>query len=98
MAKDNCDNCVYRGTIYNLSCCNYYFMTNQRRPCPPGEACTAKAARSVYRKRESSPEEISASEEMRKAKNREKQKKYYEKHKDEINAKARANRLAKSNS
>lgn len=35
--------CVYRGIVQgSLPCCNYIFMEDKRRPCPPGEGCTVK--------------------------------------------------------
>ena len=53
MAKSNCDNCVYSGSIHGsyLRCCNYFLATNQRRPCPPGEGCTVKVGREVKRRK-----------------------------------------------
>ena len=54
MAKSNCDNCVYSGVITGLStrCCNYFLVTSQRRPCPPGEGCTVKVGREVQEEEE----------------------------------------------
>lgn len=49
--KNNCDDCYYRGTIYNTACCNYLLMTDQRRPCPPGEECTVKVRRKDIKRR-----------------------------------------------
>ena len=38
-----CKGCVYRGIVQgSLPCCNYIFMEDKRRPCPPGEGCTVK--------------------------------------------------------
>lgn len=53
MAKSNCDNCFYCGRLEGgaLPYCKYYFMTNQRRPCPPGDGCTVKVGRKVNRRK-----------------------------------------------
>ena len=53
MAKSYCDDCFYRGVLTGLAtpCCNYFLMTNQRRPCPPGPGCTVKVRRKVKRRR-----------------------------------------------
>lgn len=38
-----CNGCVYRGIVQgNVPCCNYIFMEDKRRPCPPGAGCTMK--------------------------------------------------------
>ena len=52
MAKSYCDDCFFCGRLDGGSTpyCKYYFMTNQRRPCPGGEGCTAKVPRKVYRR------------------------------------------------
>ena len=50
MAKHNgvcdrfCKGCVYNGYFNSreLSICEYYFVTNERRPCPAGTGCTVK--------------------------------------------------------
>lgn len=45
----NCHNCVYYHSWHDVNKhCNYYLMTDKRRPCDPGEGCTVK----VTRKRE----------------------------------------------
>ena len=44
----NCATCFYHGKCGGMICCNYYFMTNLRRPCPAGDDCTVKVP---YRKR-----------------------------------------------
>ena len=52
MAKSNCEDCFYRRRLGSEGfCCHYIFMTNQRRPCPPGDECTVKVPRKVMRKR-----------------------------------------------
>lgn len=45
MANDkHCAGCVYYRCVYSGPdrCCCYIFMTNQKRPCPPGKDCTVK--------------------------------------------------------
>lgn len=37
-----CDGCIYCGRIYDLHCCNYIFVEDKMRGCPPGEGCTKK--------------------------------------------------------
>lgn len=53
MARHYCDNCVYSGVLTGIPtrCCNYFLVTNQRRPCPPGEGCTVKVGRKVKRRK-----------------------------------------------
>ena len=51
MAKSNCDNCVWRGRVANMSCCDYFLRTGQRRPCPPGDDCTVKIGRKIIRRK-----------------------------------------------
>ena len=53
MSKSNCDNCVYSGVLSASATriCNYIFITNKKRPCPPGEGCTVKVARKVKRRK-----------------------------------------------
>lgn len=47
---NNCSDCFYCGKLSSGSVpyCRYIFMTNQKRPCPPGDGCTVKVR---YRKR-----------------------------------------------
>lgn len=51
MAKDNCGDCQYRGKVGGMPCCDYFLRTGNRRPCPPGEGCTVKVSRRVYRRK-----------------------------------------------
>jgi hypothetical protein len=39
-----CHNCIYFGGHGdpNWCCCNYFLLTDKRRPCPPGKGCTVK--------------------------------------------------------
>ena len=60
MTKDKfCDDCYYCVNFRSggMRCCNYLIMTNQRRPCPPGEGCTVKVPRKVYRRRKKNAED-----------------------------------------
>lgn len=50
----NCRTCVYfRGSFDETCTCDYPFMTNKRRPCPPGDGCTVKIKRPRKRKMKS---------------------------------------------
>lgn len=51
MADKNCCNCYYYqgGSDMDL-CCNYIFIEDQKRPCPPGKDCTVKRPRKRRRK------------------------------------------------
>ena len=53
VVSKHCDNCFYCGRMVNgsLLYCKYLFVTNQMRPCPPGDGCTVKVPRRVYRKK-----------------------------------------------
>jgi hypothetical protein len=53
-----CDDCWYCCKLADgLRCCNYLLKTNHRRPCPPGEGCTVKIKRKVYRRRKKNAED-----------------------------------------
>lgn len=58
MTSKNCDDCVYRIKVGGLACCNYMFSTGQRRPCPPGDACTEKVGREVKRRKKEENSDI----------------------------------------
>lgn len=48
MAKDtNCKDCYFRRRCGDTFACHYLLMTNQRRPCEPGEGCTVKVTRTI---------------------------------------------------
>lgn len=53
MASDSyCNGCIYKGVVENhLPCCNYIFMEDKMRPCPPGEGCTVKLTSKEIKKR-----------------------------------------------
>lgn len=41
--RNYCEGCFYwRGESSNNQCCNYIFIEDKRRPCPPGEGCTVR--------------------------------------------------------
>ena len=41
--KHPCQGCYYFGGRWKYSqCCNYYLITNKRRPCPPGDLCIVR--------------------------------------------------------
>lgn len=74
--------------------CAYLFMTKKRRPCPAGDGCTAKISPAEWRK----SQKFKTQEEYEKywSKVREQRRiakmKWYNKNKDEINAKLREKR------
>lgn len=37
MANDSyCNGCIYKGVVHRqMPCCNYIFMEDKMRPCPP---------------------------------------------------------------
>lgn len=37
-----CNGCVYRGRVGSYGCCDYIFIKDKPRPCPPGKDCTVK--------------------------------------------------------
>lgn len=46
-----CLNCIYYvGKCDIALCCNYYLMTDKRRPCDPGTGCTVRVLRERKRK------------------------------------------------
>lgn len=41
--KHPCDGCYYFGGRWEtVKCCNYYLLTDHRRPCPAGKGCTVR--------------------------------------------------------
>ena len=89
-----CIGCLFRKSLYWNDCCDYLIMTDKRRPCPAGDGCTVKVTKKEHRKRKRTQAEKEAFVEKNRERNRKKAKAFYEKHKDEINAKAREKRLA----
>lgn len=47
-----CKGCIYYGLIGPYGCCNYIFIKDERRPCPPGKDCTVKQKRKRTRRAE----------------------------------------------
>ena len=48
----NCLDCkYYQGNHLEYCTCNYLFITDKRRPCPPGAGCTVKVKRKRRLKR-----------------------------------------------
>lgn len=37
-----CKGCIYQGWAAQHSCCDYIFIKDECRPCPPGKDCTVK--------------------------------------------------------
>ena len=47
-----CNGCVYKGIVQgHVPCCNYIFMEDKRRPCPPGEGCAVKTTNREARRK-----------------------------------------------
>lgn len=40
----NCVGCAYSGQASSMVHCAYIFIVGQRRPCPPGDACTVRVS------------------------------------------------------
>lgn len=51
MAKNYCDDCFYYRNTGAARYCAYMFITGKRRPCDPGDGCTAKVSRKVKRRK-----------------------------------------------
>ncbi len=60
MANSNCDNCFYWRMMNSGGhrFCAYMFITDKRRPCPPGEGCTVKVPRKVKRRKRKEREKV----------------------------------------
>lgn len=52
MAQNNCYDCFYRIKIEGEPCCGYFLLTNEVRPCPPGDKCTVKVPRKLKRRKQ----------------------------------------------
>lgn len=42
VCDSSCGKCIYFCMVGYYGCCNYIFMRDKRRPCPPGKGCTVK--------------------------------------------------------
>lgn len=53
MASNYCDDCIYYNKFVsgNVRYCNYLCATDKKRPCTPGDGCTVKIGRKVYRRK-----------------------------------------------
>lgn len=50
--KNPCEGCYFFGGRWETSkCCNYYLLTGQRRPSPPGQACTVRKDKESVRRK-----------------------------------------------
>lgn len=53
--NSHCEGCVYFRGLFEINrCCNYYFDTGERRPCPPWDSCTVKKERKRREKKKRS--------------------------------------------
>lgn len=44
--KHPCHGCIYMSIVSSsIPCCNYIFIEDKRRPCPPGAECTVKTTK-----------------------------------------------------
>ena len=51
MGNKYCRDCIYfQGTSDSVCTCDYIFIVGTKRPCDPGEGCTAKVKRRRKRK------------------------------------------------
>lgn len=47
-----CVGCVYFYGDYEVNrCCNYIFVREKKRPCPPGKDCTERREKTKNRRR-----------------------------------------------
>lgn len=58
--ETGCEGCVYFFADYAVNnCCNYIFIKDKPRPCPPGKDCTVKIERKGYREKKERSTDIS---------------------------------------
>ena len=70
-----CEGCIYQKSFSGWgSYCDYICMEGHRRPCPPGEGCTARKTKREHQKKERTPEERAALTEMHRQRRRERDK------------------------
>lgn len=48
--QKKCAGCIYLGGRQELKTCNYIFLKDRKRPCPPGDGCTVKTVRKSIEK------------------------------------------------
>lgn len=47
-----CEGCIYHGYAGgDWRCCDYIFIEDKRRPCPPGKDCTVKTVKVKVQKK-----------------------------------------------
>ncbi len=57
--RENCQDCIlFGGNSETCKTCNYIFIKDKMRPCPPGDECTVKIP-----KKKRSPQKKDAQEE-----------------------------------
>lgn len=106
MVDDYCKGCYYRIYIPGADCygCEYLVITEKRRPCPSGEGCTVRRLKdragthNADQRKKALALEGMTEEELRErylAKKRERNQKYYAKHKTEVNKRAAEKRRIK---
>lgn len=79
MKKHPCEGCIYLSKVDCMPCCNYIFMENKRRPCPPGEGCTVKVTDKEVKKRKTKERRALSVEQVQRKKERDRL--YWEKRK-----------------
>lgn len=70
MASDYCNGCVYASSAHNIQMCNYIFVEDKMRPCPPGEGCTVKLTSKEIKKRKAKERRGMSVEAMQRKKER----------------------------
>jgi hypothetical protein len=72
MASDSyCNGCIYKGVVEgHVPCCNYIFIEDKPRPCPPGEGCTVKLTSKEIKKRKAKERRGMSVEAMQRKKER----------------------------
>lgn len=80
-----CDKCAFRKKFScGLYYCDYFCMTDRRRPCPAGEGCTVRVEQKVYRKQKRTPEQKAAFAQEQRKKEAERKRVYYELNRERI--------------
>lgn len=82
-----CEGCAYRKvfTAGSLPYCDYFLMTNKRRPCPGGDGCTVRITKREYQEQRLTDAEKA----FREIKRKEKEQAYYQRNKEKILARNR---------
>lgn len=66
-----CHGCIYLSLVAGEHpCCNYIFMEDKRRPCPPGEGCTVKITSEEVKKQKAEKRRELSVEQMKRKKER----------------------------